>query len=567
MMTKLISNSRQNDNPRMYIRGSKWHTARHTGFSFAEVMFAVVILGIGFIMVAAVFPVAIQQTQVTGEENIAAALARQAANSVTQIQTALPNPSAYTNSGAAIPVSPLTPVPAQTVATQYLFPPTVKNYIVGSNVGIPNVTLSNYYQGGATPQASQTNVAPPAIVVPFTGFQWDVVKANAILPSDPRFAYVLFYKRENNSSAAELIVVAVEARNRSTYTSADITNNSSQVTISTTANDVKALSTSVSASSPTLTVICPDILTGTGLSNYQEGSYVEVPVPTGFTGAEIVSPMGRSYSLGRPIASPSGYYELNPGGSMALTAGSTGLWGTTVATGNPVVAPTTPITDAVAASVNAYAYAPATLQPTVAYASLQATADAPSGRICITSQCPATNATLSPPPNAVQGAFVIIADDYPFSPSGQATTPGVTQPQDYNIPPNLTELASITNTPVYPVYSVGSLNGRIFRLGAPVTQDASGNTLPPGTFNLDPAYGMRPASTSQYAPTYSPDTIPNPDVTVLANNRNFNPIAQGGMGCAKVYIIGAGATSPGSASPYSGPAQDIGIYASYFQVQ
>src|SRR4051794_11096339 len=36
---------------------------RRGGFSFAEVMFAVIVLGIGFIMIAAIFPVAIGQTQ------------------------------------------------------------------------------------------------------------------------------------------------------------------------------------------------------------------------------------------------------------------------------------------------------------------------------------------------------------------------------------------------------------------------------------------------------------------------------------------------------------------------
>src|SRR5437764_1363053 len=35
------------------------------GFSFAEVMFAVIVLGIGFIMIAAVFPVSIQQSKAT----------------------------------------------------------------------------------------------------------------------------------------------------------------------------------------------------------------------------------------------------------------------------------------------------------------------------------------------------------------------------------------------------------------------------------------------------------------------------------------------------------------------
>src|SRR3954452_4683149 len=53
-------------------------------FSFAEVMFAVVILGIGFIMVAAIFPVAIQQTQTTNEESMGAAASREGMNSLLQ---------------------------------------------------------------------------------------------------------------------------------------------------------------------------------------------------------------------------------------------------------------------------------------------------------------------------------------------------------------------------------------------------------------------------------------------------------------------------------------------------
>src|SRR5271170_6357188 len=42
--------------------------APRRGFSFIEVMFAVIILGIGFIMVSAMFPVAIQQTQMNVED-------------------------------------------------------------------------------------------------------------------------------------------------------------------------------------------------------------------------------------------------------------------------------------------------------------------------------------------------------------------------------------------------------------------------------------------------------------------------------------------------------------------
>jgi len=155
----------------MYIRG-----CARRGFSFAEVMFAVVILGIGFIMVAAIFPVAIQQTQMTGEENIAAALARQAASSISQLPSTLTNPiqsPVYYPNPNPVLVPPTLPV---IVSKEFLFPPTVKNYVPGND-------------------PSGNAVAPPAIVVPLLGNRWDMVKSNVILPSDPRYAYVAFYKR------------------------------------------------------------------------------------------------------------------------------------------------------------------------------------------------------------------------------------------------------------------------------------------------------------------------------------------------------------------------------------
>src|SRR5690348_14322699 len=46
--------------------GTKWRKRR--GFSFPEVMFAVILLGLGFIMVAAIFPVAIRQSQANLED-------------------------------------------------------------------------------------------------------------------------------------------------------------------------------------------------------------------------------------------------------------------------------------------------------------------------------------------------------------------------------------------------------------------------------------------------------------------------------------------------------------------
>jgi type II secretory pathway pseudopilin PulG len=56
-----------------------------TGFTLTEVMFAVITLGIGLIMVAAVFPVAIQQRKLTGEETTAASTAATGMQVMTQI--------------------------------------------------------------------------------------------------------------------------------------------------------------------------------------------------------------------------------------------------------------------------------------------------------------------------------------------------------------------------------------------------------------------------------------------------------------------------------------------------
>src|SRR6266567_9033270 len=68
-------------------RGARAPVARfgQPAFSFTEVMFAVVILGVGFIMVAAMFPVAIHQSQTTNDENTGSHISRGATNVVRQI--------------------------------------------------------------------------------------------------------------------------------------------------------------------------------------------------------------------------------------------------------------------------------------------------------------------------------------------------------------------------------------------------------------------------------------------------------------------------------------------------
>src|SRR3954452_20235990 len=62
------------------------------GFSLTEVMFAVIVMGIGFIMVAAMFPVSISQSRLTVEETTAAALARNAMAQTTRLADGGDNP-------------------------------------------------------------------------------------------------------------------------------------------------------------------------------------------------------------------------------------------------------------------------------------------------------------------------------------------------------------------------------------------------------------------------------------------------------------------------------------------
>lgn len=54
------------------------HKAARKGFTFIEVLFAVILLGIGFIMIAGIFPVAIQETQATANETQGMLLCRSA---------------------------------------------------------------------------------------------------------------------------------------------------------------------------------------------------------------------------------------------------------------------------------------------------------------------------------------------------------------------------------------------------------------------------------------------------------------------------------------------------------
>jgi hypothetical protein len=172
------------------------------GYSFTEVMFAVVVLGIGFIMIAAMFPVALSQQASTQEETSAASIARGATTYV------------------------------QSIATRYNMPATGTT----AQPNRPRVYSVRDPQIGTAPALDTFYAGDNAILPPTNteaGALWDAVKGNLILTSDPRYAYVLLYRRNGvgdpltpgvGSTSAQVFIIATKVRGRSTYApSPDVT--------------------------------------------------------------------------------------------------------------------------------------------------------------------------------------------------------------------------------------------------------------------------------------------------------------------------------------------------------
>ena len=144
------------------------------GFSFTEVLFAVMILGIGFIMVAAIFPVAIQQARNSSEETTAAAVSRGAANFL------------------------------EKVASNSTMPAT------------GNIVVGPFYDG---------DFGDPSVTHDSDGFTLaDAIQGSLVVAADTRYAWVPFYRRaghpdfpETWSPFAQVFMVPVLVRNEADH--------------------------------------------------------------------------------------------------------------------------------------------------------------------------------------------------------------------------------------------------------------------------------------------------------------------------------------------------------------
>jgi hypothetical protein len=166
---------------------------RRPGFSFTEILFAVMILAIGFIMVAAVFPVAIKQTEETVEETTGSSVAKGGASFMQRIAI----DDATISTANAI------------VSSSVYFPPTSGKVVA--------------YTGPSQTFLSPSNQPVAVGSNPF----WHL-----ILPSDNRFAFVPFYCRVAGASYAQVTVIAVQCRNAPTFVPADLMYNGTSTTYS-----------------------------------------------------------------------------------------------------------------------------------------------------------------------------------------------------------------------------------------------------------------------------------------------------------------------------------------------
>ena len=177
------------------------------GFSFTEILFAMMILGIGFIMVAAMFPVAIRQTQEVVLETTGASVAKSGASYVGRVahptfQPPGVNPLAYPAASFPNGISLMN------------FP------VTGGKV---------YAYTGPTQSVVNGLIPPPPAITPalVTSAFWQTLSGNLILPTDSRYAWVPFYSRNVYPGTgqplpnAQITIIAVQCRNGN-YSSADV---------------------------------------------------------------------------------------------------------------------------------------------------------------------------------------------------------------------------------------------------------------------------------------------------------------------------------------------------------
>jgi hypothetical protein len=258
-----IANRKSQIPPQLQIANCKLQI--RTAFSFTEVLFAVIILGIGFIMIAAIFPVAIQQTKTTTEETAGGTIARGAVNYIQAVVT---------------DDDPMNP----------------------GNSNIPDTAT------GPGDAGMVRAIGPDDM---FGNRLWMTLRGNVILPEDPRYGWVALYRRGQDVAGnplpyAQIIVIPTEVRNAPIYVTDD----------------------TVSTPGPAVN-LQPRVITGVTVEDhYPNPDTINVGasfnVDAAAPGTHVVmatgTGSGRIYRIGNSLGGS--LYELIPGSDMQENDGS-----------------------------------------------------------------------------------------------------------------------------------------------------------------------------------------------------------------------------------------------------
>jgi type II secretory pathway pseudopilin PulG len=240
-----------------------------SAFSFIEVLFAVMILGIGFIMLAGIFPVAMKQTADTKDETIGAALGRSGANAI-----------------AAIP-------------------------------DLQRTTI----------------LPPSGECIALSDYMWNAVKGSQILSDDPRYAWIGLIRRDvisfagqvPNSAQVVIIPVQVREQGQSRFGPADLVQSGTGVNAM---GNLKALPIRVQLyEGEDDGAGMPDraIITGTCAGAAAPGAVIVLRNGSDTGGRNAA---GRAYRLGNPVNGSNSEFELLAGFDLNTLPGPDGNFNT-----------------------------------------------------------------------------------------------------------------------------------------------------------------------------------------------------------------------------------------------
>jgi hypothetical protein len=201
-----------------------------SAFSFAEILFAIIILGIGFIMVAAIFPVAIEQAKNTSDEVAGATIARGATNFIAGLAAASDDPPASPLVNHVAPLFPGTDLyaaPPATAAAQ-----TAAGAVSPTPAPAPGQSITA--RGKVLSFFDFRLVATPPIQ--YQTNLWNATSGNLISTNNPAYGWIGMYKRDvtyttntlgvttsANAPLMELFIIPVQASSSSIFTTADTT--------------------------------------------------------------------------------------------------------------------------------------------------------------------------------------------------------------------------------------------------------------------------------------------------------------------------------------------------------